>query len=95
MMDLYEAKKRNPQALSHFGINNFEILKAFELYYHMWECDGYGWIIRDLDTGNKHFIATDHGSFRLEKADTLKGHVEEYEALVSETRAALALLVEN
>lgn len=67
-----------------------QAVKAFDVLYSGWECDGKGWIVK-TDAGNK-LVLSNHGSNYFAKPKELQDHIDNYRKTISESEAALKLL---
>lgn len=69
---------------------DYKAIKAFDILYSGWECDGKGWIVQ-TDEGNK-IVLTNHGQAYFAHEKELREHLSNYAKAISDTEAAIALL---
>jgi CRISPR/Cas system CSM-associated protein Csm4 (group 5 of RAMP superfamily) len=68
----------------------FKALKAIEVLWSGWECDGTAWIVEDQ--GQKRLVASNHGELYFADKDFLEEKMKEYKEAIAETENALAML---
>lgn len=64
---------------------------TFKIYYHLWDCDGWGWIYEKPD-GTRYLVVTDHGDMQIVNGKGLEKKLKEYESIIADTKKALDLL---
>lgn len=66
--------------------------KSFIVYHHEWELDGKVWIAREMASGKKVVIATNHGSYYVTDRSAIDSQIKQSMDHIEEMRAALELL---
>ena len=70
-----------------------EIFK-FTVLWAGWECDSDAWIMERPD-GTRYLRMTNHDEEYEAKLEELHARISEYEAVIAQSRKALAMLVHN
>lgn len=68
-----------------------KVIAEFPVLYAGWELDGKGYVVR-ADDGTVKLVMTSHGTPHEADPDDVEEKIREYEAAITSSRAALALL---
>jgi hypothetical protein len=69
---------------------NIQVVSTFNVLHHLWESDGFGWIVND---GNRNYvILTNHGMYHFAGTVELQSLLDTYKSVYDSTKQALELL---
>jgi len=68
-----------------------DILEIFQILWHGWECDEYGYLVQ-TKSGSLKLAMTSHGGYYLAKQQILQEKVQEYKEVLRQTRQILERL---
>ena len=74
--------------------NTDKVLMEFPVLWEGWECDSTAWVMERPD-GTRYLIMTNHGSAYEANTDELHERISMYEAVLEQSREALAMLTPN
>lgn len=74
--------------------NQDKVILEFPVLWEGWECDSKAWVMERQD-GTRYLKMTSHGGAYEAKTEQLHERIAEYENVLKQTSAALALLAAN
>ena len=69
-----------------FGEDNVTAVEQFDVLYHGWECDPYGYLVT-LQDNSKHLVLTNHGMPVLADKSSLEDLINSYQRVLEDTQA--------